>query len=336
MWWGWLAACTGPEPAKGPGPGDDDDDVTLHSATTEPAHSAGHSAATAHTGATTPTALYPPIEVDCAVPPPPGPFDSRTLPGIRSTEDLAFDTEGSLVAGEFYGPLVAYARDGTRRVVADPDETRGIDVLPDGRLLVSDPDTGTLLAIDGATGSTVVLAALDRGLSGLDVDTDGTVYLGNLSFIDGRFYAVAADGTSERFADVGYGAQSYGTALSPDEQRLYLTRYNAAEIWVSDRGPTGAFGDATLWASGQPVGGWSGAVTDACGRVYVMDAFTCAVWRFDPVTAEGELLFQGPRRWYCANLAFGRGLGGFGATQLYVSTYEEVIEIDVGVPGRPR
>jgi sugar lactone lactonase YvrE len=282
-----------------------------------------------------PTTLYPPVTVDCAAPPLAPPLRSRALPGVETTEDIAFDTTGLLIGSAFSGPVVAFARDGSARVVAAPGETRGVDLLPDGRLLVSNPDDGTLVAIDLTTGALELRATLEVGVSGLDIDADGVVYVGNLSFLPGAFRAVAPDGSSERFTELTADSQSYGAGLSPDEQRLYLSRYNAGELWISDRGPDGRFGPATPWATADVLG-FSGVVTDACGRVYTMDAFRCELWRFDPATAVGAPIFRGPRGAYCPNLAFGRGLGGFSATAVYVSTYAEVIEVEVGAAGRPR
>jgi hypothetical protein len=77
-------------------------------------------------------------------------------------------------------------------------------------------------------------------------------------------------------------------------------------------------------------------VTDACGNVYAIDAFTCAVWRYTPAGDEERLIDLALPGGYCPSLAFGRGLGGWDAYRLYVSTYDEVVELDVGVPGRPR
>ena len=282
-----------------------------------------------------PATLYPAAVYDCSLPLPSPPFTWREVRGVETTEDIAFDTQGNLIGSVLNGPIAAWRRNGNRTLVAAPGETRGLDLLPDGRLIVSDPDLGVLNAIDITTGAITLHAILDVGMAGIDVDADGWVYASSISRIPASIYAVRPDGDFWRFSEIGPDSQGYGVALSPDELRLYSSRYNAAEIWVSDRQPGGAFGAATRWTTGTGVG-FAGMVTDTCGNLYAMDAFRCDVWRFDPTTGAGEVIFSGRRGLYCANLAFGRGLGGFGATQLYVSTYEAVIEIDYGVPGRPR
>ncbi|MEZ4237048.1 MAG: hypothetical protein R3F59_13020 [Myxococcota bacterium] len=68
-----------------------------------------------------------------------------------------------------------------------------------------------------------------------------------------------------------------------------------------------------------------------------MQSFGCRLYRVDPAGAV-ELLIDldtGPAS-SCPNLAFGRTLGGWDPYKLYVSTYGDLVELDVGVPGRPR
>jgi hypothetical protein len=55
------------------------------------------------------------------------------------------------------------------------------------------------------------------------------------------------------------------------------------------------------------------------------------------VTHTTELIFGGDDSFvYTPAIRFGSGLGNWDALTLYVSTYTEVVEVEVGVPGKQR
>lgn len=280
-----------------------------------------------------PAGLYPPAPYDCAGGVPPGPPTARVVDGVETTEDLAFDTEGWLVSSDFSQNLLRWSPDGTPTVFsAATGETRGIDVLNDGDLVFSNPDLGRLYRVAAATGTVSELVELGvPSASGIDVAHDGTLLVGELN---GFAAIVDPAGVVHPFDRLP--SQGYGAAFSVDETRGYLSSYGDT-IYVTDRSPDGTWSQPEVWVEGLTTSTLSGLVVDACDNVYAISSFTCQLWRITPEGVAERLasIAAGPTS-SCPNLAFGRGLGGWDAYQLYVSTYGEVVELDVGVPGRPR
>ncbi|MEQ1504864.1 MAG: hypothetical protein ABMB14_21700, partial [Myxococcota bacterium] len=284
---------------------------------------------------TTPTtgSLYPPAPYDCAEGVPAGPPAARVVEGVLSTEDFAFDVDGWLVAADFSQNLVNWAPDGTPAVFSPgAGETRGVDVLPDRDLVCSNPDLGRLFRVERATGAVSELVDLSMpSASGIDVAKDGTIVVNELN---GFAAMVDPAGGVHPFARLP--SQGYGAAFSVDETRAYLSSYGD-RIYTTDRQPDGSWSEPAIWVDHLATSTLSGLVVDACDNLYAISSYTCQLWRITP-DGEAERLTSidvGPSG-ACPSLAFGRGLGGWDAYKLYVSTYGEVVELDVGVPGRPR
>lgn len=277
--------------------------------------------------------LYPPAPYDCAAGVLPGPLAWRYVEGVTTTEDLAFDTEGWLVASDAYHNLQRFAPDGTREILSPGvGENRGIDVLPDGDVVFTNPITGEVNRV-ASTGAVSRYTGVPSGVSGIDVAADGTVALGDLGG-----WPHVADGAGG-VTDWGrLLLQGYGTAFSADEERIWFASGASSEpaIYVTERAADGSWPEPVPWARFSAFG-LSGLATDACDNLYAMEAVGCRLWRFDPDGNE-ELLLDLPIEnfGFCPALAFGRGLGGWDAYKLYVSTYDVLVEVDVGVPGRPR
>jgi sugar lactone lactonase YvrE len=189
------------------------------------------------------------------------------VPG-SGAEDVVVDADGWVLTGTVDGSVFRVRPDGGRidRIGHTGGRPLGLELLPDGRVLVCDASRG-LLALDPATGRTEVLADLVRGqrilvCNNAAVHSDGSIYFSDSSRVhpleryeadlventgSGRLLRRDPDGRVEvlveglRFAN--------GVALSGDESfvvvaesggrsvvRHWLTGPEAGrhETWVSD------------------------------------------------------------------------------------------------------
>lgn len=299
------------------------------------ADSAGSSTTTNDTGEDPPTHLYPDAPYDCSAGVPSPPFEWSIVSGVTTTEDFAFDGEGYLVASDSAGTLLRWTPDASMQVLSPAaGESRGIDLLPDADLVFSNPDTGQIQRVSANAGVVSLYTSTMQGASGIDVAADGSVAVGDLNG-----YISIYDGPTGQLVSWGrVASQLYGAAFSPDESGVYFASYSPTEpsIYVTDRADDGTWPEPTVWTDFSTLS-LAGLAVDACGNLYAMNAFDCALWRFDPEGQE-ELLLDLPvlPGGYCPALAFGRGLGGWDSETLYVSTYDEVVAVAIGVPGRPR
>lgn len=331
-WW-WLA-CRAPE-APGPGsdtdlPGDTDpapDDSAL------PTGSTGTTGATADTAVPV-TSVFPPAPYDCSAGVPPGPPAVRPLPGVATTEGLTFDTLGYLVAWDRSTNAVAYDAEGAATVISpSAGESRGMETMLGGDIAFSGNDT-RIRRLHRDTGAVEILADISGigGLADMDLAADGTIAVASLSL---RAYVWLPSGTVQSFET---DAQLYGAAFSVDETRIYWSEYTfGGGILTSDLQPDGTWSAPARWVELDGAELMSGIAVDACGNVYTVGSFDCRVYRITP-DGVPELLIalDLPRQASCPNLAFGRGLGGWDAYELVVSTYHDAVVLEVGVSGRPR
>lgn len=342
---GFAAGCRPDAPAIDGGgdpvelvePSDATDAPLTDAPVTDTGGGTGATGATGDTGSTStlPVALYPPAPYDCALGVPDGPFDVRTMRGVWTTEGLAFDLDGYLVAWDREANVVRYDPYGAATVVVPQiGEARGIELLGDGAIAYTAGQLPEVDRLDLATGATTRLAGVPfGGLTDLDVAADGTIVTANLS---GFAYVVSPDGQAH---ELGRVIQLYGAGFDVSETRAYFSSYSASDPWLytSDLQPDGAWSALARWVELPGVNTLSGIAVDACDNVYTVSSFGCTLYR---VSAAGvaEVLLRLPTGAgaSCPNLAFGRGLGGWDAYKLYVSTYQEVLEVDIGVPGRFR
>lgn len=291
--------------------------------------------------------IYPPAPYDCAAGVPDGVPAVRELPHVRTTEGLAFALDGSMVAEQTTssGALIAWTRGGHASQFSPGVGTvRGLGMAGNGDVLIAD---GILPKVWAVTpdGQTWLLADLPAsGVSGglraaaeVDGAADGTLAAGTLY---GGAFVVQPDGEVLTLGQVGdYGM---GAAFSVDESRVYFSAWtdtSTGQIFVSDRTADGGWTPIQPWATLDGAVALSGMTVDACDNVYAIDE-GCTIYRISPDGVVGTLMDLDDairiQPSSCRTLAFGRGLGGWDAYRLYATTYDELAEIDVGVPGRPR
>lgn len=334
-----LASCASePTPAPASAPSD-----SAPSATADTGSGSGSPPATS-LPSVPPSVLYPPAPYDCADGVPSGVPTVRQLPRVDTTEGIAFDLVGYLIAESATsdGSLIAWTLAGEGHLFSPGvGSARGLNLANDGDVLIASGASPEVWGADAASGQTYRLASLPgtgpgstRAPTELDVAADGTLAVGTLF---GEAFAVTPDGAVHALGTVG--TNGMGAAFSVDQSRIVFGQWDPGQpmLWVSDRGAAG-FGQVAPWAAVPSAGTLSGIAVDACDNVYVVDE-RCDVFRVSPDGDAALLVAMGPslaRHTECRTLAFGRGLGGWDAYRLYASTYGEVAEIDVGVPGRPR
>ncbi|MEQ1503680.1 MAG: hypothetical protein ABMB14_15685 [Myxococcota bacterium] len=284
---------------------------------------------------TGPFDLYDDPPYDCAAGVPPGPFAPTTLSRVVTTEDLAFDLDGWLVASDLAGNLLRYDAAGNLAVwVPNLANTRGIDLLPDGAVVLSNETLAQLTRIDPASAAATSIAPTGASPAGIDVAADGTVYVGDLAS-GGVFEVTPAGDVTALWPPSSTFVQAYGVALSVDEQTLYAAPFNDRALYRLVRDPAGGWRAPDRWVK-LPQHLLTGVAVDACDQLYVLGA-DCHVYRIDPATEGVETLTELPvPGQFCANLAFGRAVGGWDPYSLYVTTYDDVVRLEIGVPGRPR
>lgn len=162
------------------------------------------------------------------------------LPGF-GPEDVAVDAEGQVFTGTDDGSVFRISADGNRveEVGRTGGRPMGIEVLPDGRLLVCDAVVG-LLALDPATGRSETWATSAAGrrltcLNNATVHSSGDVYLSDSSAVygierweadiaenttSGRLLVRRADGGTELLVDRLRFAN--GVALTGDESAVLV------------------------------------------------------------------------------------------------------------------
>lgn len=343
IWWAsawWLAAC-GPPPAA-----PQVDPPAIGAATGDTAAEPLTTSDTApYPPPPAPALLYPPAPYDCANGVPTGVPAVRQVPRVDTTEGIAFDLGGYLIAESVTsdGSLAAWTRDGDGHLFSPGvGSARGLNLANDGDVLIASGSSPEVWGAAKDTGQTYRVAALPapgvasgaRAPTELDVASDGTLAVGTLF---GEAFVVTPDGAVQALGTVG--ANGMGAAFSVDQSRIVFGQWDVgqARLWVSERdGDT--WTPVAPWAAVPSTGTLSGIAVDACDNLYVVDE-GCDVFRVTPDGDAALLVALGrslPRNTECRTLVFGRGLGGWGAYQLYASTYGEVAEIDVGLPGRPR
>lgn len=168
----------------------------------------------------------------------PLPVDDGYLAGFQGSEDFAFDADGYLVAFDSRGNLLGINQAGDQRVIATKASrfAAGTRFLPGGDVVFADAAKGDLVRVDPATGAlTVVLSGLSYP-NGLDVGTDGLVYVSEQNA--GRVRWINPD--SGEFGTVATGLYNpNGVTFSVGYDTLYVGSFGAGVVWAVDRAGDG-------------------------------------------------------------------------------------------------
>ncbi|MEQ1507806.1 MAG: SMP-30/gluconolactonase/LRE family protein [Myxococcota bacterium] len=325
-----LAGCRVPEPVPVT---DDDDPTTPDTDTSVPTDTPTDTGRGPTDSTTTPTT--PTVCEDL----PPGPYTFVRSTIVHTEEDFDFDRQGYLLL-QSNQDLVGVLHDGSQQLLATSIgfDVAGIRSLPTDDIVVAQQDTGALRRVNRTNGNTVtVLAGLDYP-NGIDVDSDGWVYISEYSQ-NGRVRRVDPyTGEATVILETRY---PNGLALSPDEQTLYVVVSQQlfagdGKILAMDRDPTSG-----EWLPETRVVYHADDLLDAitvdvCGNVYAAEYRSGKVVRISMPDETAEIIIDLPNsgfEGYCA-ARFGAGWGDWSRTTLYVSDRSDLYGIELGVEGR--
>src|SRR5580692_2614016 len=240
------------------------------------------------------------------------PYPTAEPPGPTSTNGLAVDAAGDLVACERYnGRLVRVSPEGKRTVLADawPPSAAGrpnmtlnapndLVLRGDGNIYFTDTDWGARPGTPHAP--MAVYRVSPTGLLSLVLQMQ----------------------------------KPNGIALSPDGWTLYIGSDVQAKVWKLPVDQSGAVGTPTVLIDGARVpGGFKvpdGICVDDSGNLYVANN-SDEIRAIEVFDAAGELLGRIPFPSAPSNCTF----GGADRRTLYVTTLHALYEVRVSTPGLP-
>ena len=226
-----------------------------------------------------------------------------------------------------------------------PTSTNGLAVDGQGRLLACERWNGALARIDGAQRSVVADRVPEGHPPSLNAPNDLTLRAdGNIYFSDTKWgarpgdhaptavYRVAPDGAISVAFQVD---MPNGVLLSPDGATLYVGSDAQDRLWKLPIAPDGSVGEAAPFVDAHSVPGGKlhvpdGLCTDDRGRIYVTnnsdDVRAIQVFESDGRFA-GRIPIPAPP----SNCSF----GGADRRTLFVTTLHAVYEVSVDTPGLP-
>lgn len=278
---------------------------------------------------------FPWVDYDCSLGVPAPPFAHRILAGTGSNEDIVLDMDGYLVAADWSGNLIHYTHDGDGAVWATSfGDPTGLEVLPDGDLAVADRSEGRVVTRDSVTGAVTVVESNIAWPNGLEIAPDGSIFVNDT--YEGAVYRIEpATGLVEQVAS-GLPLPD-GLTFDVTYHTLYVGSLGGPQIFSIPVNGPGDFGEPVQLDLPEPVP-WEysdGMAVDRCGNLYIAD-FWGSIWRVFLDTKVIEPIYQSTSNEWIPAIRFGSNLGGFDGLKLYASTYTEALEIDIGVPGKPR
>ena len=226
-----------------------------------------------------------------------------------------------------------------------PTSTNGLAVDGKGRLVACERWNGALVRVDGGTRAVLADRAPGTGEQSLNAPNDLTLRPdGNIYFSDTKWgarpgahaptavYRIAPDGT----ISVAFAVDMpNGVLLSPDGATLYVGSDAQDRLWRLPVAPDGSVGAAAPFVDSRAVPGGKihvpdGLCTDDRGRIYVTnnsdDVSAIEVFDSDGHYA-GKIAIPKPP----SNCTF----GGADRKTLYVTTLHAVYEVRVDTPGLP-
>ena len=284
---------------------------------------------------------------------PPGPYAANPVPagatpapvcgGMTFTEGPVWFAERNTlyfsdfsftnVAANTSGRILSFTPGGQCQVFIAAAGTNGLAIAPDGNLLGCRHSDRTLTIFDLETQAPTVLIPNNAGVAfnspnDVVVRSDGNLYFTDPTFLLGgrpspqpaRAYRRDPSGA---LTPIGQDSSTNGIALSPDESRLYLARLGGGQnntIFVYELDEAGTPTNPQPFANA----GSDGMAIDCAGNVYITQN---GVQIFnsdgDPI---GTIAAPG-----AANIAF----GGANRRTLYITAAEELLAVELAIPGLP-
>lgn len=277
-----------------------------------------------------PPDLPGPVDCDAVVP---GPLPFTFKAGLPSAEDFAFDHLGNLVSTDA-GNIVRTPYDGpTELWVPGANAHTGLRATSEGLFVFAMQDT--LSRVGEGDVPEVVLGGMQYP-NAIEVDDAGMAFVAEMAA--GRVRRVDPHTTESWVVGEGFSAPN-GLAFDTTYRHLYVASNLSGDIEVIDFDDTMTpLGPPTFFAAPGSAN-LTGLGVDACDNVYALDATAATVLRIRAEDATVEVLVEaGADSVALGNLQWGSGLGGWDRETLYVldAIGDRVVEIEVGVPDKPR
>ncbi len=274
--------------------------------------------------------------IDCAALPQ-GPLPYTIKPGVKASEDLAFDDAGNIV-GARDGNLFRSPYEGMAGLWV-PNAggfIAGLRMTAKGVLVFADSSSSTLFRVDpGDDFKQMVVSGLDYP-NGLDVDLEGFVYVAEQNASRVR----RVDPATGQFTILAEGLNSAnGLSFSPDYRTLYVGSFGGGTITALHLKADMTVEGVSPFMSGIGGGALDGMAVDACGNVYVCEFVAGTVWRITPDGMSLTPLVElGAESTWIPNMQWGSGIGGWDRETLYVLdiSMDRVFAVPTGVGDKPR
>jgi hypothetical protein len=267
----------------------------------------------------------------------PDPVFLRFHDYIQSSEDFTFDLEGYLWGISTMGPLIRTPMDGELEVMR-PDVSswgRGVRFLPEGDIVIAEPDRGALMRLDRDTMSGEVLRDGINSPNGIAIGEDGFVHMtqggGDVLRIDPE------TGDTVRLAEVGISTD--GITFAPDYRRLYWNSESGQILTlVLDELGEVVEEPSLLTLIDTDLAILDGMTSDECGNLYVIKMNGHLI-RVLPDGTQEPLMdlnqYGGFEASFVSAANFGSGVGGWERDHLYVMSLDHgVFEIEIGIAGK--
>ena len=271
---------------------------------------------------------------DCSVPPP-TPVNFQTIQFFETAEDFDIDGDGYLGTID-NGNLIGLDMAGDQKVIA-PNMTSGgsagTRILPNGDWVVADLADGSLKLFEASTGVKRTLLAGLAYPNGVEVDSNGYVYVAENNGARLR-WVHSVTGDSGTIADDL--VLPNGVILSPDEQTIYVGSFGGGMVYAIDRVAPNTqdwTNQRTLFEAQGPDGGFDGINVDVCGNVYITEFMAGKVYRISADGQDTAMVANLPSFWI-PNMRWGHGIGGWETDVMYVSGFSEIYALEMGIEGK--
>lgn len=272
-------------------------------------------------------------ELDCSSLPT-GPFTFETYGGFGTAEDFDFDSNGyhvSMLGGDLEG-RTQDGSNGALLAAGISGSIAGTRTLPTNDVVIANSGVGGLTLIYTQTGASETIHSGGSYPNGVEVDDQNRVYVADQSTGD---VAMVDAYTLERWVVAQGLCAPNGTALSPDEQTLYVGSFGCDVVYAIDRISDTEWDTPRNLVSAGPNSGFDGINVDACGNVYISEWISCDIFRISPDGSVASKIADVPTTW-CPNLRWGNGHGGWDPDILYISDRDDgrIFGLDVGMKGK--